>query len=176
MVFTLVTSQDRQIKNRTGNMMKPKPTLSGQYSTVSTYIADDTDTSFPTHVRSSTVTETSASEVSRKSLQEEVMAGYTSNPESIKLEPSITHISTLSNRAGDHRIDKSQAHGLPGLSESATWSQPHSFAFSTPYQTLNAFETDMLLEAHERSFSAESVSTVADTTSTHSLHLFSRYC
>ena len=178
LLCTLVTSQDHQMENRTGNMMKLKPTLSEQYLTVSTYIADDIDSTFPTHVRTSTVTETSASEMLRKSLQEEVTAGYTSSPESIKLEPSITHVSTLSNRTGDRRIDKSQV--LPSSSESTTWSQPHSFAFSTPYQTLNAFETDMLLEAHERSdsvnFSAEPHSTVGGTTSTHNLHLFSRYC
>ena len=168
-------------------MTKPEPTLSEEYSTGSemsnlldgiiypTNIADDTDTSFPAHFNA--VTETSASEISRKSIQEEVTTGDTSSPESIKLEPSITHISTLSDRTGDQGTKTTQVYALPGSSEPASRSQPHSFTFSKPYQTMDTFESNLLLKGHESTdsvrFSAESLSTVGGTTST---HLFSRYC
>ena len=140
-----------------------------------TNIADDTDTSFPAHF--SAVTETSASEISRKSIHVEVTTGDTSSLESIKLDPSITHISTLNDRTSDQGTETTQVYALPGSSEPASWSQPHSFTFSTPYQTMNTFESNLLLKGHESTdsvrFSAESVSTVGGTTST---HLFSRYC
>ena len=187
LLFTLVTSQDRQIENSSANMTKPESTLSEDYSIESTMsdlqngivqltnTANDTHTSFPAHF--SAVTETSASEVSRKSIHEEVTIGDTSSPESIKLEPSITHISTLSDRTGDQGTEKTQVYALPGSSEPASRSQPHSFTFSTPYQTMDTFESNLLLKGHESTdsvrFSAESLSTVRGTTST---HLFSRYC
>ena len=168
-------------------MTKPESTLSEDYSTESTMsdlqngivqltnTADDTHTSFPAHF--SAVTETSASEVSRESIHEEVTTGDASSPESIKLEPSFTHISTLSDRTGDHGTETTQVYALPGSSEPSSWPQPHSFTFSTPYQTMNTFESNLLLKGHERTdsvrFSVESVSTVGGTTST---HLFSRYC
>ena len=187
LLFTLVTSQDRQIENSSANMMKPKPTLSEENSTQSTMsnlqdgivhptnIADDTDTSFPAHFNA--VTETSATEVAGKSSHEEVTTGDTSSPESIKLEPSITRISTISDCTGDQGTETTQVYALPGSSEPASRSQPHSFTFSTPYQTMDTFESNLLLKGHESTdsmrFSAESLSTVGGTTST---HLFSRYC
>ena len=167
--------------------MKPTPILSEENSTESgmsnlqdgiillTNTVDDIDTSLPAHF--SAVAETSTSEVSRESIHEEVTTGDNSSPESIKLEPSITHISTLNDRTGDQGTETTQVYALPGSSEPASWSQPHSFTFSTPYQTVNTFESNLLLKGHESTdsvrFSAESVSTVGGTTST---HLFSRYC